>query len=176
MNIGTKSLLYGAHQVVIHPIFVLIGWVWLFGLPSVGELIAIIIHDWGYFRKPNMDGEEGRTHPETAAKMFETMHTPRLAFLCRGHSRFWARKIGIRPSKLCYADKVGTALMPGWLWVSLVWMTGEFKEYELVEYQILNGEPGLSKITMREWFRRYRRLVCRIIGDDLCKLKGDTCL
>lgn len=173
MKIGTKSLLYGAHQVVLHPIFVLFGWIWLFGLPSLGELIAIIIHDWGYFGKPNMDGEEGRTHPEAAAKIFEAARNPRLAFLCRGHSRFWARKIGISPSKLCYADKLGTAMMPGWLWAALVWTTGEFVEYKLAEEPILNGEPNLSRITMLEWFRRYRLLTCRIIGDSLCKLRRD---
>lgn len=63
MNIGTKSLLYGAHQFLIHPIFVFLAWWRLYGFPWDPRLwIVFLVHDWGYWGKPNMDGEEGEKH------------------------------------------------------------------------------------------------------------------
>lgn len=70
MKIGTKSVLFGAHCFFIHPIFVFIAWWKLFGFPYDPRLrIAFIVHDLGYFGKPNMDGEEGESHPYLGAKI-----------------------------------------------------------------------------------------------------------
>ncbi|MCK5235828.1 MAG: hypothetical protein KAR06_02490, partial [Deltaproteobacteria bacterium] len=60
--VGTKSLLFGVHQFIWHPITVLIAWCKLYGWPTWPELVCIIVHDWGYWGKPNMDGPEGEKH------------------------------------------------------------------------------------------------------------------
>jgi len=64
MHMGTKSLLFGYHQLLLHPLFVWAGWLKLYGWtwdPRV--VLAFFVHDIGYFGKPNMDGLEGKQHP-----------------------------------------------------------------------------------------------------------------
>ncbi len=173
MKIGTRSLLYGVHQFIWHPMFVFLSWWWLFGRPSFGEIVAIVIHDWGYWGKPNMGGAEGDTHPEWAALLFERWNKPYLAAQCRGHSRFWAKKLGIPLSKLCYADKLGNALMPIWLWGTAAKLTGEYEEYSTVEKHEVT-EESVRKKGMAVWFREYRYLVCKIIGQDLGRFKRNA--
>lgn len=70
MKIGTKSLLFGVHQVFIHPWFVAWAWWKLYGFPFDPRLwVAFIVHDWGYLGKPNMDRPEGEEHPHFAAHL-----------------------------------------------------------------------------------------------------------
>ncbi len=70
LNVGTKSVLFGAHCFLIHPFFVLAAWWKLYGFPWDPRLwIAFFVHDLGYFGKPNMDGPEGETHVELGAKI-----------------------------------------------------------------------------------------------------------
>ena len=45
MKLGTKSLLFGCHQFVLHPLFVLVAWWRLYGRPSWRMVVAIIVHD-----------------------------------------------------------------------------------------------------------------------------------
>jgi hypothetical protein len=130
MNIGTKSLLFGAHQFVIHPIFVLIAWIKLYGFPWDFRIwIAIIIHDWGYWGKPNMDGKEGDTHPLFAAKIMYKLFGWKWHDFCLYHSRYYAKKDNSIPSKLCMADKFSNYYINGKLYLFLVNLTGEIKEY-----------------------------------------------
>ncbi len=64
MNIGTKSVLFGAHCFVIHPLFVALAWWRLYGFPFDPRLwVAFFVHDLGYLGKTDMDGEEGEEHP-----------------------------------------------------------------------------------------------------------------
>lgn len=68
--IGTKSVLYGAHCFLLHPLFVAIAWIRLFGFPFDPRIwLAFFVHDLGYWGKPNMDGPEGETHVELGAKI-----------------------------------------------------------------------------------------------------------
>lgn len=70
MEIGTKSILFGAHQFILHPIFVFIAWWKLYGFPWDLRLwVAFIVHDWGYWGKLNMDGKEGEKYVELGAKI-----------------------------------------------------------------------------------------------------------
>lgn len=63
MNIGTKSVLYGAHCWFIHPWFVARAWWRLYGFPWDPRLwVAFFVHDLGYWGKPNTDGPEGEWH------------------------------------------------------------------------------------------------------------------
>jgi hypothetical protein len=45
------------------------------------------------------------------------------------HSRYYAKKKGARPSRLCIADKLAIALTPAWLYIPLTRLTGELREY-----------------------------------------------
>ena len=70
MKTGTKSLLFGVHQFIWHPVTVLIAWIWLYKrFPSWRELICMFVHDWGYWGKTNMDDEDGEKHPELGANI-----------------------------------------------------------------------------------------------------------
>jgi len=70
LRVGTKSVLFGAHCFLIHPVFVLIAWIRLYGFPVDPRIwIAFFVHDLGYLGKPNMDGKEGETHPELGARI-----------------------------------------------------------------------------------------------------------
>ena len=64
MRIGTRSLLFGSHQFLLHPLLVALAWTRLFGLPLDGRLwCAFFLHDIGYFSCADIDGETGRRHP-----------------------------------------------------------------------------------------------------------------
>jgi hypothetical protein len=120
MRMGTKSLLFGCHQVILHPIFVTAAWIKCYKkLPNPKEQICIIIHDWGYWGKPNMDGPEGEGHPRWAANFADHHLGIHYGDLCMYHSRFLAKLRHHSVSKLCLPDKVGVGMMPVWLWVSL---------------------------------------------------------
>lgn len=48
----------------------MIAWWKLFGFPWDPRLwIAFVVHDWGYWGKPDMDGEEGESHPHLGASI-----------------------------------------------------------------------------------------------------------
>lgn len=70
MKVGTKSILFGYHQFLIHPLFVALAWWKLYGFPWDPRLwVAFFVHDVGYWGKPNMDGAEGESHPFVGAKI-----------------------------------------------------------------------------------------------------------
>lgn len=130
MKIGTRSLLFGAHQILIHPWFVFWAWWKLYGFPIDPRLwVAFMIHDWGYFGKPNMDGPEGEQHPILAATVMGKLFGDKWFDLCLYHSRFLAKKYGGQYSKLCVADKLAIGLTPAWLYLPLAKASGELTEY-----------------------------------------------
>lgn len=92
MKIGTKSVLYGAHCFFIHPVFVFIAWWKLYGFPWDPRLwVAFFVHDLGYWGKPNMDGEEGETHPELGAIIMHKLFDRRdlIITLSKSGSKLW---------------------------------------------------------------------------------------
>ena len=130
MKVGTKSVLFGAHQFALHPLLVTVAWWRLYGFPRDPRLwIAFAIHDLGYISKPNMDGPEGETHPEWAARIMGRLFGPEWHDFCLLHSRFYAKQLGRQPSRLCVADKLVIAMEPSWLYVPRVRLTGEIREY-----------------------------------------------
>ncbi|WP_156133229.1 hypothetical protein [Lacinutrix sp. Hel_I_90] len=129
MKIGTKSVLFGAHCFFLHPFFVARAWTKLYGFPLDPRLwIAFFVHDLGYLGKPNMDGEEGETHVELGAKIMR-IFGKKWADFSMYHSRYYAKKHGAKPSKLCFADKLSFCYTPMWLYLPMVNATGEIKEY-----------------------------------------------
>lgn len=139
MNIGTKSILFGAHQFALHPWFVAAAWWKLFGFPLDPRLwMAFWLHDLGYWGKPNMDGAEGERHPEFGAKIMSVFgHEWRGLVLY--HSRFYARRDGVAPSRLCAADKLAISLTPWWLYLPAARATGELAEYRRLHDEAKRG-------------------------------------
>ena len=159
MNVGTKSLLFGVHQFLWHPITVLLAWIELYGFPEWRELVCIVIHDWGYWGSPNMDGVEGERHPEYAAeialkyldskngKPIWTFYPDRYHNSCLYHSRHYARNDNHKPSDLCWADKLSIKYDPWWFYLTRAWMSGE-----LFEYRKLHAGMGEDFKTHKEWY------------------------
>lgn len=152
-TVGTRSVLWGAHQFLIHPLFVALAWWRLWGWatvkdPHVGAVslrdpllwVAFFVHDLGYVGKPNMDGTEGEEHPEWGARFLSGLVTddqadepPAAAAgwyrFVKYHSRFLSRRDSMPYSKLCVADKLAVALEPWWLYLPRVIASGELWEY-----------------------------------------------
>ncbi len=168
MKIGTKSLLFGLHQFAIHPTFVTLGWIKLYHqLPTPKEQICIIIHDWGYWGKPNIDGIEGEEHPEWAAKWAERhldtyneyigKHSSYYSYLCLFHSSSYAKYCGHVVSSLYGPDKYGCALMPVWLMTLLGWLSGETNEIRHTEkYQKEHPDKKLETLSGREIYNGFQ--------------------
>lgn len=141
MKVGTRSVIFGAHQFLIHPLFVALAWRKLYGAWPHNRQIwaAIFLHDIGYIGLPNMDGREGQNHPLKGAvivsKLFdkeggERIHgLPYWFWFTATHSRYCARNLDATPSRLMRADKLATALMPLPLYMLLVLLSGEWREY-----------------------------------------------
>lgn len=83
LPVGTRSVMYGAHCWWIHLWFVALGWWKLYrfrrvtcpnsgvrtGLLDPRLWLAFLVHDLGYWGKPNMDGPEGEEHPALGASV-----------------------------------------------------------------------------------------------------------
>lgn len=147
MRVGTKSLIFGVHQFAWHPITVLSAWWKLYGRPSFMELVCIIIHDWGYWGSPNMDGIEGERHPEGAALFASCLFGKEAHDLVLYHSRHYAKNAGVEPSKLCWADKLSIIYEPWWLYLPRAWASGELAEYRKMAKDYISPDRP-----HREWF------------------------
>jgi len=122
--------LFGAHQWLIHPLFVALAWTRLYGVPRDPRLYAaFFLHDLGYVGLPNMDGPEGEGHVEWGARLMGQWFGPEWGAFCLYHSRFYARRAGKAPSRLCLADKLACAMEPWWMYLPRVVASGEVWEY-----------------------------------------------
>jgi len=129
MSKGTKSLLFGAHQFIIHPLMVFLAWWKLYGFPADPRLwLAFLVHDWGYWGCCNMDDIKGKQHTMYGARIMKRFG-PRWFFLCLFHSRHLCRRLGQLPSRLCVADKYVTCIEPSWFYLPRARLTGELEEY-----------------------------------------------
>lgn len=169
MKIGSKSLLFGAHQFALHPLFLALVWRKLYGsFPRDPRIwLAFVVHDWGYWGCPNMDGEEGKYHPWRAARWFakwldagkfERIHGLTVDCLgawgkfCLLHSRSIARRYHEPVSDLCAPDKVAAFLMPRWLYIKLTGWTGELEEYMAEADTQAGRDAGISIESPEAWF------------------------
>jgi hypothetical protein len=184
MKVGTKSLLFGVHQVFIHPVYVFIAWWKLFGFPRDPRLwVAFIVHDWGYWGKSNMDGkDEGETHPELGAKImhrsFDKKCEKGLKYISRGnecyiwynftlyHSRFYAKNDVHPISRLCIADKYVFCLENKWFYILRAKLSGELYEY-------MDENKGRAKIPFKnasDWFDYVYKYMQEYVKDEIDKL------
>lgn len=132
MRVGTKSILFGYHQFILHPLLVAAAWTKLYGFPFDPRLwLAFFVHDLGYFGKENMDDLIGETHPELGAKIMAIFGKKWENFVLF-HSRYYSNRLGEKYSDLCVADKLAYLYYPTWLNVLLVTMSGEGKEYAAI--------------------------------------------
>ena len=176
MMVGTKSVLFGAHQFILHPLFVAEAWSRLYGFPLDPRLwLAFFVHDLGYWGKPNMDGPEGDTHPEWGARLMERLFGPKWGDFCRYHSRYNAKRDGKPYSKLCVADKLVTVLEPWWFYLPRVRATGELVEY-MANAREASAESQLTRMGFgqhgcaREWFTNIQKyLAAWVLEHRDCK-------
>ncbi len=167
MKVGSKSVLFGAHCFFLHPWFVAAAWWKLYGFPWDPRLwVAFFVHDLGYWRLPNMDGEEGELHPYWGANLMHWLFDSKWAIDLRKrnqwfeftlyHSRFLAKKNGAHFSKLCVADKYSFCLTPRWLYLPMVNLTGEIKEYMKLAEQKEDKKYStmfLSTMSQKAWHK-----------------------
>lgn len=173
MTIGTRSVLMGAHCFFIHPFFVALGWWYLYGFPWDPRLwLAFFVHDLGYIGKPNMDGPEGELHVLWGANLMGRVAGPEWRRFCAHHSRYYADKNFAFPSRLCAADKFAIALTPWWLYLPMVRLTGEIREYKTAAKHVRdNGRwVGASWKDDRDWFQSLQKTMGRwaIENADRC--------
>lgn len=136
--IGTRTLLWGSHQFLIHPLFVALAWRKLYkSWPNDWRIfLAIALHDIGYWGLGDLDGPVGELHPMGGARIVawlaswrnrDTYHWWYEFTAC--HSRTYARRVfGGKHSPLMNADKLAIVLYPHWLYSLLAWLTGEWQE------------------------------------------------
>ena len=154
MRIGTKSLLFGVHCIFLHPWFVAWAWWKLYGFPFDPRLwVAFVIHDWGYWGKPNMDGPEGELHPYWAGNVMGLLFGDRWANICTYHSRFLAKRDNRPYSRLCVADKLAIGLTWAWLYLPCARLSGELPEY--MKGQAARTPAGNR--SARQWFADVQR-------------------
>lgn len=174
ISVGTRSLLWGGHQFIIHPLAVAIAWRKLYGhwpkqLPT---WVAFFAHDIGYWGLPNMDGPEGKDHPLAGAVLLAKLFDPPGTNLINhtwwefsaGHSRYFAKEWGVSVSSLMRADKYATCLLPLWLFCLLITLSGEWKEYIVYHAEATDREAypptwrgvmAYARDLRRDWSEAY---------------------
>lgn len=173
MKIGTKSVLFGAHCFFIHPWFVAYAWYKLYGFPLDPRLwFSFFLHDIGYIGMPNMDGDEGERHPYLGARIMGRFFGLKWYEFTLYHSRFLAKKNGAQYTKLCVADKLAIALAPAWLYLPMVRLTGEIKEYMKDAERNSNGDIKVTK-SETQWYRGVQDYVRRWVAEHK-NIKVDT--
>lgn len=168
MKIGTKSVLFGVHQFAIHPLTVLLAWRKLYRRwPNWWELIAIVLHDTpGYYGCADIDGVEGKHHPERGAHWAAYIsgaicyhvgrHDWDLFFFTACHSRDWAAIHRTPVSPLYCADKFSIFYDPEWCYLLRARLSGELTEFKT--RAIASGELPAGA-TDRQWLHFYKQNV-----------------
>jgi hypothetical protein len=172
MKRGTKSVLFGVHQFIWHPLTVAYAWKTLYGQwPNLYEWIAIFCHDIGYWGKSAMDSPEGQTHPELGARAarrlayriarlrhnhnFASALAEEVYELTLYHSTHYATKRGAKVSRLYLPDKACVLVEPMWFYLLRASLSGELKEY-VDNDNHKRWLVGESEQTSREWLQGYR--------------------
>ena len=175
MRVGTKSVIFGVHAILVHPFFVAYAWPRLFGFPWDPRLwLPFVVHDVGYLGKANMEGHEGQRHVVLGGRIMGWLFGPEWRDFTLCHSRHWAESVGRSYSTLCLADKLAFVLTPAWLYLPMARFSGELREYMRVsserqlggrvsnfEVSLLKSRnpqvwlEGLKLYTLR-WIERHR--------------------
>jgi hypothetical protein len=164
MTVGTKSLLFGIHQFLLHPFFLAMAWRRLYGFPTSFPLwVCFFLHDVGYYGKTDMDGEtEGQTHPELGATIIRRLFGDNWGDFCLYHSRFYSRANKRLHSKLCVCDKLAFCFYPARLYVFLAKLSGELALYRQFS-EDANEFKKVKEMTDLEWYHKLRRYTLRVV-------------
>lgn len=115
-----------------------------------------------------MDGPEGETHVEGGARIMARMFGAEWGDFARYHSRYYARKDGVAPSRLCYADKLSLCMEWNWCYLLRVRLTGEINEYrahaERGGKYAKDSYVGGAGVSVREWLRTVKRFMLRYVA------------
>jgi len=116
MKEGTKSVLFGCHQFIIHPLFITIAWKKIYGRwPKLWQLVCIFLHDVGHIGKDYLsDYEQKRKHWILGSRLAKLFFGWKGYHLICGHTT----QSGCVRSKLFYADKYSWLIAPIW-WLRL---------------------------------------------------------
>jgi hypothetical protein len=168
VKIGTRSLLFGAHQFLVHPLCLAVAWWRLYGFPRDGRLwVAFFVHDIGYWGLSNMDGPEGQRHPELGGRLMERWFGREWGEFTRFHSRHYAELEGRSVSRLCAADKLVILTTPRWIYLASVLLSGEHREYRAKYAAFVKKESA----TLLEWYNGLRanwhRVVCELAPETI---------
>lgn len=146
------------------------------------EWLCILVHDWGYWGCPNMDGPEGKRHPELGAMIacqlvywwfrlkmlfwkrgrIKSPHLIALIYASEAydrtlyHSSHYARIMRARPSVLYLPDKASILFESRWWYLLRARLSGEVHEY-IVNSPLAKLPPELR--TPSAWYNWYRRKV-----------------
>lgn len=149
MRVGTKSVLFGVHNPIIHSFFMFVAWVKLYGwsleLLDPRLHMCFLLHDIGYWGCKSMDGADGERHPELGSYIVGKLFGDDWALMCRWHSgtmvELDSKQYGLmlpanqpHPSKLYAPDKLASPLYPRWLYKLLSCASGEWKEYAEIQF------------------------------------------
>lgn len=204
MNVGTRSVLFGAHCPLVHPWFVAAAWWKLYGFPRDPRLwVAFFVHDIGYWGKPNMDGAEGEDHVWPGAKLMGALFDADAAlphpcarwlgplfdrvwgkqphgmsWYCFTfyHSRSIAQRYGVDVSRLCIADKYSICLTPWWLYGAQATLSGEIDEYVQESKTGKYKDLHLSNGSMRRWHGEMQAYLRRWVAEhkDTTGVEADS--
>jgi hypothetical protein len=174
MKTGSKSILFGIHNPIIHYMFMLSAWVKLYwgDKEKLTDLLdsrlhlCFLLHDIGYWGCEEMDGESGSNHPYMGANIVRKMFGDKWGNFCLFHSgttvqteqaNYMMSGYGHRPepSDLYAVDKLASALYPPWLYKLLSRWSGEWKEYAGIHIgakREVNDRQGIDGTIVYELF------------------------
>lgn len=163
MQVGTKSVLFGVHQFLLHPLMVYRCWRQLYGRIRWWEAVALFCHDLGYWGCDSMDGVGGERHPEFGGELTfkivlfisdNIVSAIMAQDLAVGHSKTFSRLRCQPVSRLWAADKLGSTIYPRWLYLFLARLSGELAEYRqnAARYHERSGKGCPLSATDEEWF------------------------
>jgi len=95
-----------------------------------------------------MNGESGKYHPLLGARIARWFFGDEYGDLVLYHSRAMAELHGAPVSRMCWPDKVATAVYPKWLYLLLANLSGEIGEYK--------RDMGLEHLGDSEWVAEIR--------------------
>lgn len=142
--------------------------------------VAFFVHDLGYLGKPNMDGEEGETHPLLGAAIMRRLFGEPWGKFCLYHSRFYAKQHDQKLSPLCVADKLSIALVPWWVYVPMCRLTHEIHEYSSQEkhrgdmartQDVQDWGKSHTFAAHKDWFLKLQDHMRKLIAADALEVQ-----
>lgn len=77
LPVGTRTLLFGVHQFLLHPFFVAKAWIMLYGWPWHPAIwLSFVVHDWGYWGLHELESGKGLNHVQLGAKIVQRVFGP----------------------------------------------------------------------------------------------------